>query len=86
VTPVDSDVLSGHPHPDDDTDDEPEFGHNPIVIRRKEFQDIEMSVETALDRMELLGHDFFLFHDEATDKPSVVYKRKGWNYGVITLS
>ena len=56
------------------------------MIRRKEFQDIKMSVETALDRMELLGHDFFLFHDEATDKPSVVYKRKGWNYGVITLS
>jgi len=85
VTPVDSDVLAGKPH-HDEADDEPEFGHNPIVIRRKEFQDIKMSVDTALDRMELLGHDFFLFHDEATDKPSVVYKRKGWNYGVITLS
>ena len=85
VTPVDSDVLAGKPH-HDEADDEPEFGHNPIVIRRKEFQDIKMSVDTALDRMELLGHDFFLFHDEATDKPSVVYKRKGWNYGVITLT
>ncbi|MEY4618406.1 MAG: hypothetical protein RL101_592 [Actinomycetota bacterium] len=85
VTPVDSDVLAGKVHRDE-SDDEPEFGHNPIVIRRKQFEDIKMSVDTALDRMELLGHDFFLFHDEATDKPSVVYKRKGWNYGVITLS
>jgi len=86
VTPVDSDVLAGRPHHDQVAADEAEFGHNPIVIRRKEFQDIKMSVETALDRMELLGHDFFLFHDEQTDKPSVVYKRKGWNYGVINLS
>ena len=86
VTPVDSDVLATKKHHEESSDDEPEFGHNPIVIRRKEFQDIKMSVDTALDRMELLGHDFFLFHDEATDKPSVVYKRKGWNYGVITLS
>jgi len=86
VTPVDSDVLAGRPHHDEVAADEAEFGRNPIVIRRKEFQDIKMSVETALDRMELLGHDFFLFHDEQTDKPSVVYKRKGWNYGVINLS
>lgn len=85
VTPVDSDVLAGHPH-QAEVEVESEFGHNPILIRRKEFEDIKMSVETALDRMELLGHDFFLFHDEATDKPSVVYKRKGWNYGVISLS
>jgi hypothetical protein len=35
--------------------------------------------------MELVGHDFFLFIDARTDKPSVVYRRKGWDYGVIKL-
>lgn len=86
ITPADAEVLLTGKHHEAENESEPEFGHNPIVIRRKEFEDVKMSVETALDRMELLGHDFFLFHDEKTDKPSVVYKRKGWNYGVITLS
>ena len=35
--------------------------------------------------MELVGHDFFLFIDAETDRPSVVYRRKGWDYGVIGL-
>jgi hypothetical protein len=35
--------------------------------------------------MELVGHDFFLFIDAETDRPSVVYRRKGWDYGVISL-
>jgi hypothetical protein len=35
--------------------------------------------------MELVGHDFYLFRDAQSGKPSVVYRRKGWNYGVITL-
>ncbi len=35
--------------------------------------------------MELVGHDFYLFIDEASQKPSVVYRRKGWSYGVIAL-
>jgi hypothetical protein len=36
--------------------------------------------------MELVGHDFFLFIDARTDHPSVVYRRKGWDYGVISLT
>ena len=44
------------------------------------------TVEEAVDRMELVGHDFFLFVDARTDHPSVVYRRKGWDYGVIALS
>ena len=44
-----------------------------------------MTVENALDHMELVGHDFFLFIDSETDRPSVVYRRKGWDYGVIGL-
>jgi hypothetical protein len=35
--------------------------------------------------MELVGHDFYLFHDSETNRPSVVYRRKGWDYGVIGL-
>jgi hypothetical protein len=35
--------------------------------------------------MEMVGHDFFLFHDVDTDKPSVVYRRRGWSYGVLHL-
>ncbi|MCU1580550.1 MAG: raiA [Rhodoglobus sp.] len=59
--------------------------YSPVVIRRKVFPSSHMAVEDALDHMELVGHDFFLFIDSATDHPSVVYRRKGWDYGVIAL-
>ncbi|QYH35639.1 ribosome hibernation-promoting factor, HPF/YfiA family [Salinibacterium sp. M195] len=67
---------------------EPEPGdedYSPVVIRRKVFPSSHMTVEEALDHMELVGHDFFLFVDSQTDRPSVVYRRKGWDYGVIAL-
>jgi hypothetical protein len=44
-----------------------------------------MTLEDAVNQMELVGHDFFLFHDADTDKPSVVYRRRGWSYGVLHL-
>ncbi|WP_106816020.1 ribosome hibernation-promoting factor, HPF/YfiA family [Microbacterium timonense] len=68
------------------TGSEEEEGYTPVVIRTKEFQPEWMSVEEAVDRMELVGHDFFLFIDARTDHPSVVYRRKGWDYGVISLA
>ncbi|MBW9093842.1 ribosome-associated translation inhibitor RaiA [Microbacterium jejuense] len=68
------------------TGNEEEEGYTPVVIRTKEFQPEWMSVEEAVDRMELVGHDFFLFIDARTDHPSVVYRRKGWDYGVISLT
>jgi ribosomal subunit interface protein len=58
---------------------------SPVVIRHKVFPATRMTQEDAVDHMELVGHDFFLFIDAATDNPSVVYRRKGWNYGVISL-
>ncbi len=64
-------------------EDEPDY--TPVVIRVKSFDAEWMAVEEAVDRMELVGHDFFLFIDARTDKPSVVYRRKGWDYGVISL-
>jgi ribosomal subunit interface protein len=63
-------------------EEEPE---SPVVIRRKQFPAEALTVEDAVDRMELVGHDFFLFIDVATGEPSVVYRRVGWSYGVIAL-
>ncbi|MFE6734155.1 ribosome hibernation-promoting factor, HPF/YfiA family [Microbacterium sp. NPDC057650] len=60
--------------------------YSPVVIRTKNFDAEWMTVEEAVDRMELVGHDFFLFVDASTDHPSVVYRRKGWDYGVISLT
>lgn len=58
---------------------------SPVVIRRKVFPAEVMSAEDAVDQMELVGHDFFLYVDKANNQPSVVYRRKGWQYGVISL-
>ncbi len=68
------------------TGDEDEEDYTPVVIRTKQFGPEWMTVEDAVDRMELVGHDFFLFIDVRTDHPSVVYRRKGWDYGVISLT
>lgn len=65
---------------------EEEEAYTPVVIRSKEFPAEQLSVDAAVDQMELVGHDFFLFIEETSGKPSVVYRRKGWNYGVISLS
>ena len=66
-----------------DADAEEEYC--PVVIRRKVFAAAPMSVDDALYFMELVGHDFYLFQDAETKRPSVVYRRKGWDYGVIEL-
>jgi ribosomal subunit interface protein len=57
----------------------------PVVIRKKVFASAPMTVDDALYYMELVGHDFYLFIDQETERPSVVYRRKGWDYGVISL-
>jgi ribosomal subunit interface protein len=63
-----------------------EDGHRPgQIVRRKEHHAVPMSVDDALSQMELVGHDFFLFADAATGRPSVVYRRHGYDYGVIAL-
>jgi ribosomal subunit interface protein len=60
-------------------------GDSPVLIRRKVFSGTPITLDDAVDNMELVGHDFYLFVDAATGAPSVVYRRQGWTYGVITL-
>jgi ribosomal subunit interface protein len=88
ITPVSADVLLpiAKPEPKLDPVQSPDLGQSPVVIRRKEFPAVSMSVDDALYHMELVGHDFYLFLDQESSKPSVVYRRKGWDYGVICLS
>ena len=56
-----------------------------MIIREKKHTAKPMSVDDALYHMELVGHDFFLFVDAESGNPKVVYRRKGWSYGVIEL-
>ena len=56
------------------------------VVRTKEHPATPMTVDDALSQMELVGHDFFLFHDKQSDKPCVVYRRHAYDYGLIRLA
>jgi len=56
------------------------------VVRTKEHEAKPMSVDDALYEMELVGHNFFLFYDKQTERPSVVYRRHAYDYGLIRLS
>ncbi len=60
-------------------------GDCPLVVREKTHEGVPMTLEQALYEMELLGHDFFLFMEKDSMRPSVVYLRKGYDYGVIHL-
>jgi ribosomal subunit interface protein len=60
-------------------------GDGPLVVREKTHAARPMALDQALYEMELVGHDFFLFVDIETKMPSVVYRRRGYDYGVIRL-
>jgi ribosomal subunit interface protein len=57
----------------------------PMYVREKIHDALPMDLDQALYEMELVGHDFFLFVDAETARPSVVYRRRGYQYGVIRL-
>ena len=67
--------------PDDAVDDT-----DLLIVRDKTHSAEPMSTADALHEMELVGHDFFLFVDETSSQPSVVYRRRGYDYGVIRLT
>ena len=60
-------------------------GEGPLVVREKEHPAVPMTLDQALYEMELVGHDFYLFIDKDTDQAAVVYRRRGYDYGVIRL-
>jgi ribosomal subunit interface protein len=60
-------------------------GEGPLVVREKSHVAAPMALDQALEEMELVGHDFYLFIDSDTKEPSVVYRRHAYDYGVIHL-
>jgi len=60
-------------------------GDGPLVMREKSHHATPMTLDQALYEMELIGHDFYLFVDKESERPSVVYRRRGYDYGVISL-
>jgi ribosomal subunit interface protein len=60
-------------------------GDGPLVVREKTHPASPITLEQALYEMELVGHDFYLFVDKESERPSVVYRRRGYDYGVISL-
>ncbi|HET6185631.1 MAG TPA: ribosome-associated translation inhibitor RaiA [Trebonia sp.] len=60
-------------------------GDGPLVVREKFHPSGPMTIDQALLQMELVGHDFYAYHDSQCGKFSVVYRRRGYDYGVIRL-
>lgn len=60
-------------------------GDGPLVVREKTHPASPMTLDQALYEMELVGHDFFLYVDKESERPAVVYRRRGYDYGVISL-
>lgn len=68
------------PEPVLDDDEASELGS---LVRTKRFDVKPMDIDEAIEQMELLGHDFFLFHYSAEDIPSVIYRRKDGSVGLL---
>lgn len=64
---------------------ETQLGDSPVLVRQKVHKTAPVSVEDAINEMELAGHPFYLFIEAETHQPAVVYHRHGWTYGVIRL-
>ncbi|WP_157250460.1 ribosome hibernation-promoting factor, HPF/YfiA family [Nonomuraea typhae] len=60
-------------------------GDGPLIVREKHHKAEPMTIDQALLEMELVGHDFYLFRDKESGQPSVVYNRRGYNYGLLRL-
>jgi len=66
--------------------DDAVYVNGPIVVREKTHESAPMTVADAVDQMELVGHDFYLFTDSESGLPSVVYRRQSFDYGLIRLT
>ena len=80
-------VLEAAAHAQEETPAAPtadlDFGGFEEIVRRKQFTVQTMTEEDAIDQMELLGHDFFLFRDSIVDALHLIYRRKDGHYGVL---
>lgn len=66
---------------------EEERDDQPWHIAREKVHPAEpMTIDDALFQMELVGHDFYLFQDKESGRPSVVYRRHAYDYGIISLA
>lgn len=70
---------------DVELDEDTVWEQGPLVVREKSHATVPMSVEQAVTQMEMVGHDFFLFIDEQSGDPAVVYRRRGFDYGLIRV-
>ena len=86
-----AEALEGSSEADEDSVTERQVGpitvtgDGPLVVREKSHPASPMTLDQALYEMELVGHDFYLFVDKENERPSVVYRRRGYDYGVIAL-
>ena len=71
--------------PEAEPDDGTVWEQGPIVVRLKEHVAQPMTVAQAVESLELVGHDFYLFRDTDSGAASVVYHRRGYNYGLLRL-
>ncbi|MGH3423491.1 MAG: ribosome hibernation-promoting factor, HPF/YfiA family [Nocardioidaceae bacterium] len=62
------------------------MGEGPLVVREKTHVATPITLDQALYEMEMVGHDFYLFIEKDSGHPSVVYRRRGYDYGVIHLA
>jgi len=86
LPPVDVDIPGPRDHEHDKYRVEDAEQVPGRIVRRKAHTAEPMTVDDALSRMELVGHDFYLFADAESGEPSVVYRRRGYDYGVIRLA
>ncbi|MGH3317060.1 MAG: ribosome hibernation-promoting factor, HPF/YfiA family [Nocardioidaceae bacterium] len=85
VAPVETEMTEVDPTGEHKVGPLTVVGDGPLVVREKTHRAAPMTLDQALYEMELVGHDFFLFIDKENDQPSVVYRRRGYDYGVIRL-
>ncbi len=66
--------------PVEDVDEIPER-----ILKRKEFEIVPMSEEEAILQIEMLGHQFFVYRSDTSNKVCVLYKRTDGGYGLIEI-
>ena len=76
-------LFEPEPLPLEEEELEGEWSQSRTIARKKRFPLQPMSVDEAIDQMELLGHDFFIFFNPDEEAVNVVYKRHDGGYGLL---